>query len=779
MRLLPRPAGAHRSGKRLRLVWSRVLRGVRSGANIAAVGVLVLLCYGCSDKAPPALDALPLVTVAGAAAPRISGAVLGREPRPAALVALGRPNGPSGPAPSAPPGPAAEAGTVSLDFVDADLREIAAQVLGTVLRVNYSIDPKVRGTATLRTVVPVSRNAVLPALEALLSQNGAVLTQAGRLYQVVPMAALTGTAGFDAAPADSVVFLRYASAARLEQVLQPYASVGARVVAAPDQNALLVSSDPVTRRTLLSLIEAFDVDLLAGQSYALFPATSGTPQTIAQALTVALRADKDATLAGQVRVVPMERIGAVLVVSGQPRAINEARRVYDLLERSQWQSVRSWAVYYLQNSRGDDVAAALQRAFTPGRVTAGSGSGGRVGSLAPGRAALRTGTAPGAGDGGPAPSPARPANADALPAPTSTPPTSTPPSSTLPPASPLSGAGNPPPGGPEPAAGGGDSGRPSAEEDRALRIIAVPQSNAIMVYATPQERGVVEAMLRKIDVVPLQVRLDATIAEVTLNDNLSYGTQFALEANGLTAALSRGQTAGGFASGFPGFVLSGPNNANGALAALQAVTTVRVLSSPQLLVVDNQPARLQVGNSVPTLSAASQSSLVANATIVNSVEYHDTGVLLEILPQINSGGLVTLDISQEVSDVVPGASANDIASPTFSQRAVTSRVAVQDGQTVGLAGVIRDSVSRDNNGIPLLREVPLLGVLAGTQANVRSRTELLVLITPHVVRVQNEARDLTNDLRDQLSNAARLPQDLRSVHPGGLPDPGAPLRRGL
>ena len=262
---------------------------------------------------------------------------------------------------------------------------------------------------------------------------------------------------------------------------------------------------------------------------------------------------------------------------------------------------------------------------------------------------------------------------------------------------PASNPANPLLGGLDPAggsSGGGGSG--GGDDTNSVRIIPNGQNNAILIYATPSERGTIEAMLRKIDILPLQVRIDATVAEVTLNDTLQYGTQFFFKA-GINGALNfspAGTAASAFASGFPGFVLSGPNNGNGALNALQAVTDVKVLSSPQVLVLDNEAARLQVGNLVPFLTASSQSQITNHAPIVTSIDYRETGVILEVTPRVNSGGLVTLDISQEVSDVVAAQNTSGINSPTFSQRNVSSRVVVQDGQTVGLAGLIRDTSER-------------------------------------------------------------------------------------
>ena len=344
-----------------------------------------------------------------------------------------------------------------------------------------------------------------------------------------------------------------------------------------------------------------------------------------------------------------------------------------------------------------------------------------------------------------------------------------PPAAAAAPASPASA--NPLLGGLDPADAGGDAGA-------TMRIIPNSQNNAILIYGTPQENDTVDAMLRKLDILPLQVRIDATIAEVTLNDNLSYGTQYFFKA-GLQGALSFGTSAASFASGFPGFVLSGPNNTSAALSLLQAVTKVKVLSSPQLLVLDNEQARLQVGALVPYLSQTSQSTLTSGSPVINSINYQQTGVIMTVTPRVNSGGLVTLDISQEVSDVSPTVTTTGVNSPTFNERSVTSRVVIQDGQTVGLAGLISDSDSRENQGIPWLKDIPILGALAGQQTNQRQRTELLVLITPHVVQDQRQARSLTQDMREDQAGAALTPQELNALPPSGSADPNRRVRRSI
>jgi general secretion pathway protein D len=312
-----------------------------------------------------------------------------------------------------------------------------------------------------------------------------------------------------------------------------------------------------------------------------------------------------------------------------------------------------------------------------------------------------------------------------------------------------------------------------------MRIVPNPQNNALLIYATPQERDTVEAALRRLDILPLQVRIDAVIAEVTLNDALQYGTQFFFREGSVSSAL--GNVAATALSGaIPGYVFAaGAANSRVAISALQSVTDVRVLSSPQLMVLDNEPARLQVGSLVPFLTQSAQSTLTTGAPVVNSIAYRETGVIMEVTPRVNSGGLVTLDIAQEVSDVDPTQTTRGLNSPTFLQRTVRSRVAVQDGQTIGLAGLIRDNVTTGNGGIPWLRSVPVLGALVSQQDNRRQRTELLVLITPRVIHDQRDARSLTEDLQAQLPNAAVIPSALNSLPPTGSADPQRRVRRRL
>ena len=742
---------------------------------------LFMLLAGCTLPGQPELEPLPNPAGNVTATPRVGGSVGSPSLPPPASTSFGT----TPPVSLAPGRGEPGGGEYSLDFADTDVREAVAQILGGMLNLNYTIDPAVRGTVSLHTARPLTRAQLMPTLESLLAGVGAAVVQAGGLTRIVPVAAV-GAGGATVLP------LRYTSAEELVKVLQPLAGPNARITAAPERNAVVIAAAAGQVEPLVELVQSFDIDSLAGQSYAILPVTSGSAHDFADALREALHGAG----AAPVRIVPLSRFDAVLVATTQPRFIDTVRRVYALVEHERRNTIRSWHVYYLQNSHSDDVAYTLQMAFTPNNVTAQptasssaaqqrrlggtsmqSGAGGSGSGLASGGtsgggtsgSALSSGGLLGGSSGGLASgggqgqtsSGAAGSRAGAA-------------------TSGTAASGNPLLGGLE--SGGGN------DNADAMRILSNPQNNAVLIYATPQEEETVLAMLRKIDILPLQVRIDATIAEVTLNDQLQYGTQFFFKAGGINGVLSLPSSstavttlaAASLSNSFPGFILGGNQNGGGPLAIsmLQAITKVNVLSSPQIMVVDNQPARLQVGALVPYLTSQSQSTLVSNATVVNSVSYQPTGVILDVTPRVNSGGLVTLDISQEVSDVnTEATTTSGISSPQFDERYVTSRVVVQDGQTVGLAGLIRDTTSTGNQGIPWLKDIPVLGFLAGQQSNSRTRTELLVLITPHVVHDQRDARALTEDMREALRGAATMPAMLRALPPSGSDDPNARVIR--
>lgn len=734
-------------------------------ARRPALALLIALTAAACTAADHAADwpraAMPMPDTGVSAPPRISGAI---QPEPDASIpqpraVMGNPG--RVPATRAGAGNRETApGDVTLNFEDTDIREVARVILGDFLKVTYTVDPAVKGNATLHTAQPVRRDMLLPLLETLLGQNNASLVQRNGIYNVVPAGG--AQAGGSGAPANvgdltEIVPLRYASAPELAKVLAPYVAAGGKIAAGPAEDSLIVSGSASARASLIALIRTFDTDFLAGQSYAIFPVASDDPAAVASEVQHYVQAAGQTQAAGPVHVIALDRISAILVVAPDPTYLARVGDFIGQVDEVGQTTERRLHVYYVQNGSALEVGAVLQRAFVPqaagGNPFADTDQNGS-GSLAPGSqpTAMTTPSAAATGQrsmtglpmSGGLPGPAAIGTA-ANPAPAEAP--------AQPPASPLFALGGQP-----------DSQSPASA--RGIRIIPDRRNNALLVFATPSEYSMIEATLRKIDVLPLQVLVEATVAEVTLNDALQYGTQFFLNQHHNAEILSN-NTSASIAAAFPTFAYTFTSTpASVTISALQSVTNVKVVSDPQLVVLDNQSARLQVGDLVPIVTQSAVSVLTAGAPVVNSVEYRETGVILQVTPRVNSGGLVTLDIEQEVSQVVPTTSST-INSPTIQQRKIRSRVVVQDGETIGLGGLIKDSSTLSNQGLPWLTDVPVLGALFGTRGDTAARTELLVLLTPRVIRDQRSARALTEDLRAKLGRLGSLPRERDPIEPPG------------
>ena len=688
---------------------------------LVAVGTLWLA--GCSPTAepktsdtPPPAPMMPAATGPGPVALAPSApAVRQRQVSPfsgaGSGVMIGRI-----PAPPAR-GVTESADGISLNFVNADVRDVARAVLAGMLGLNYTIDPQVQGQITIETSRPIVRAGVLPALESAFRSAGIGLVEVNGIWQVVPLANAPhyaalgqrpGAAGFTT----QIVPLRWVGAATLERALEPLLPPGTTVRADSSRNILVVSGASQDVAEVLDNVAVFDVDTMRGASFAFVPLHSGQARSVAAELPRVLGIDSGPA-AGMLRAVPIERLNAILVTSLQPAYVEQARQWIERLDIGSDTVSRRIYVYRVQNGRAADIAGVLAKVLgTGGQGTASPGGASPPADTAPpslNATDLPTGLAPPA-----SPSPQTPAPDPLL--------------------GPLTGGGNP----------------LTSSSASQLRITADETNNALLVLANPQEWNTIQSALTQLDIPALQVLIEASIAEVTLTGQLNYGVQYLVNSGRFGFNQSQNST-GTLASSFPGLnvIYSGGANTNVIIDALEQLTTVKVLSSPDLLVLNNQKARLQVGDQVPIATQSAVSTLTTGAPIVNAIEYRDTGVILQITPRVNGNGLVSLDISQEVSAVAQ-TTTSTLDSPTIQQRRINSSVSVQDGQTIALGGLIQDSRTDSKGGIPLLKDIPYLGVLFSTRNLTTSRTELLVLITPHVVRDRESARAVTDELRTKL-----------------------------
>jgi general secretion pathway protein D len=630
-----------------------------------------------------------------------------------------------------------EGGAVTLNFVDAEVREVVDVILGEMLGVSYLIDPQVQGKVTARTTEPIERKALIPALENILALNGSALVRVNGLYKVLPVEDATSSIS---APLLSsrdryksqgyglhIIPLRYASAIEVLDIVQSFVGPGRVLRADTRRNLLLFAGNGSEAADLAEMVGVFDVDWMRGMSFGLFPMEVANASELVKELEIVFFTGSAAGLDGVVRFIPIERLNAVLVISPQPRYLDQAQNWIERLDRGTEGSGRRIFVYHVQNKRASDLANVLGQIFT------GESVGGRTlprASVAPGLRPSVVGAAR-----------AQRQQSD--------------------------GAEGAEEGAPRQNIRSVESTIAQAVDVAAdtgeIRIIADETTNALVVLATLSEYRMIEATLRRLDVVPLQVLIEVTIAEVSLQDELQYGLQWFFSEGNSSAALSNFES-GIPTSSFPGFsYVFASNSARVVLNALTEVTDVNIISSPQLMVLDNQTARLQVGDQVPVATKSSVPvDTINNADFnsVNEIELRDTGVILEVTPRVNASGLVTMDVLQEVSDVV-STTTSEIDSPTIQQRQIQSTVAVQSGQTIALGGLIVDDAQDGYSGVPVLSSIPIFGNLFKTTTESKLRQELLVLITPRVVRDQGEAQDVTEELRRRLSGFDDLEKVLR------------------
>ncbi|MBK8175518.1 MAG: type II secretion system secretin GspD [Rhodospirillales bacterium] len=635
-------------------------------------------------------------------------------------------------------------GEVTLNFVDADLREVVKAILGDTLGANYVIDPQVQGTVTLQTSQPVPGPALISVLESILQVNNATLVQTDGLYKIVP--ADIGPKGnghlrSTLAPATQapgaqvvVVPLKHISATEVEKLLAPFAPPGGVLRVDPRRNLVVLGGSRADVASMLDVIDTFDVDWLAGMSFGLFALHSTTAKTMVDELGNVFGDQTEGPLAGVVRFVPIERLNAVLVISPRSLYVDRAQSWIERLDVGESETPRIY-VYYCENSRAEDIAAVLSQVF--GQQTSGASTRPQA-QLAPGLSPVTLQGQTGGQPDAPA------ANA-------------------------LSSVATQRSGNNSAISGGGSSNVVAGGNDD-IKIIADKVKNALVILAKPSDYRTVETALHKLDIIPLQVLIEATILEVTLNDTLQYGVEWFFKYGSNKIALSQSNSprissigSDIAASIFPGFsyVLSPGDSVKAVVNALDQVSDLNVLSSPQVFVLDNQTATLTVGQEVPIQTRSQQSTVTDTANIVNSIEYKDTGVILNVTPRVNAGGLVTMEISQEVSNVSNEASAGGIDSPTINQRKVETTVAVQGGETVALGGLITDRRENTSSGIPWLSRLPWIGWLFGTKSETAGRTELLVLITPQVVGGAEQARQVTRELRSRLRSIVPLEQRLQ------------------
>jgi general secretion pathway protein D len=637
----------------------------------------------------------------------------------------------------------ASGGDLTLNFQGSDIQEVIKTILGDILQVNYAIDEKIKGPVYLQTSEPIGRNALIPTLEALLRMKGAVLIQSDNLYKIVPQSAALSSAVSpqtrlirDKGYQILVVPLRYIAAKEMEKILKPLQPTNGLVQVDSNRNLLILAGTQVELAHLLKTVKIFDIDQLEGMSVGFFRLTSVDATTILGELEEIFGDSAEGAVAGMVRFVPIERLNALLVITPQSKYLKDAQLWIDRLDHVEASTGVGLHVYYVQNSRAAHIADLLGQLFDNERSIK---EGLRPLSLAPGAkpAVIQSAVMTSERDSDTQNVPSKNA-------------VNRQPGTTAEKSKRSTDRNNGASVATVPGAGEVDVGD--------VTIIADEENNALIVKATLADYDKIERAIRKLDILPLQVLIEVTIVDVALTDEFSFGLEWFFKSkHGSKRARGLLDLGGpGIAPIVPGFsytVVDSADVVRAVLNTLASESKVNVLSSPSLMVLDNRTASIRVGDQVPirTSQGASIATSGEESIIASTIQQLDTGILLEVTPRVNASGLVTMDITQEVNDAVPTQSSG-IDSPTISQRRIQTTVAVQSGETIVLGGLIRESKSRSQSGVPGLRKIPIIGWLFGAKSKTHDRTELLVLITPTAIKDQGEARAVTDEFREKMKN---------------------------
>jgi len=643
-------------------------------------------------------------------------------------------------------GEANAGGTITFNFDNQPVQAAVKAILGDVLHANYSIGPDVKGTVTFATSQPVTQDEVLPILQMLLSWTGNALIQQNGRYLVVPidqaapgnlvpgLGAVSPGMGYAA----RLFPLHYVSAEAMQKLLKPFADPKAFLLVDPLRNILVMGGTPDELANYQRIVRTFDVDWLRGMSVAVIPLEHVQASEMVRQLNELFAFESGGngeTVSSLIRMIPLRQSNSLVVITSQPTYIDDVRKLVATLENGE--SDRSdLYVYDVVNVKASELAKNLNAVFGGGGSAQNA-----AGAVAPGYSPLEQASSgtPGTQQGfGAFASNSNLGNAGQLD---------------------FGGAG---------MFGGGlpnrqqQSGQSSAmyafgEDVR----VGISDNNQLLVRASPSQWKALLPVIKQLDEKPLQVQIETKVLEVTLTGQFQFGVQYYL--GGLIGtqpgsppntneSYHRHQGAAGLggvqynpASDALFYSFTG-NKLQFAISAMESSGDAKMLSAPSTVVLNNQETTFKVGDKIPVV----QTYVIPGVGVgsptgtynAGQVQYIDTGVLLDVVPRVSPGGLVYLDVQQIVSAPT---TKDQYGNYTIANRALSTQVAVQSGQTVLLGGLIQQSEGVQDNGVPFLNRIPVLGNLFGTTVNNRKRTELIVLITPRVIRDPEDARHVTDD----------------------------------
>jgi len=615
--------------------------------------------------------------------------------------------------PETPRGPG-----VVFNFDNADLYEVI-RVMAEILKINYIVDPKVRGVVNIHTVGQIPAEEVFPIFQSILRLNGATAVKKGNVYEIVPF----GDAKKSYVPFSTtrdpaklaaeeryttqIIILRYIPAAEASKLIKPFLSDGADIIEHPPHNILIINDLASNVRKSLDMINLFDVDLFVDMKIRIYPVLNADVTEIAKEMERIFASFEVSTKSGRgvgITFTPVARINSLLVISSIPHIFEKVEAWLRELDKTPSEGTRLGVfVYYVQNGKAKDLADVLKQIFV-------------------------------------APKDKKPEFRERVVAPEPTPrgvrPTT-----------------------PAPAAAPKEEA--AAVPEGEINIVVDEANNALVIRAFQRDYRAILETIKKLDIYPKQVLIEVMVAEITLDDTTQFGIEWSRflssqPPNAQEVVLGARPPADPFSAALTaiGIRYSIVELGGRVSAAIRAAATrgrLKVISSPHIIASNNKEAKIQIGSSQPILTSTYTTTATAATNVVEgTIEYKDVGIILTVTPRISDGGLVSMEISVEDSTVDTTTLGTLPSVPVFGKRTAKTVLSISEGQSIVIGGLIQDSKNVTRSGIPLLSRIPLLGALFGSQEYVTGKTELILLMTPHIITDQIQSDNVTREFKEKV-----------------------------
>ena len=640
--------------------------------------------------------------------------------KPGPQVPTPPPQAPSPPPPASPvrPGEPPRGPGVVFNFDNADLYEVI-RVMAEIMKISYIVDPRVKGVVNIHTMGQIPFEEVLPIFQSILKLNGATAVKKGNVYEIGPFGDAkksyvppsTGLEPGKLFPEEKyttqIISLKYIPVAEVSKIIKPFLSDGADIIEHPPHNILIINDLASNIRKSLDIIALFDIDIFAEMKVRIYPILNADVTEVAKEMERIFSSFEVSTKSGRgvgITFTPITRINSLLAVSSIPNIFERVEGWLKELDKTPAEGTKlSVFVYYVQNAKAKDVAEVLKQIFVSPKEKKPEFRE-RVVASEPTPRGVRPST----------PTPAAPPREEA-----------------------------------------------GAVPEGEINIVVDETNNALVIRAFQRDYRSIIEIVKKLDLYPKQVLIDVLLAEITLDNTTQFGIEWSRfltshPPNAQEVVVGARPPADPFSQALTaiGLRYSIVELGGRVSAAIRAAATrgrLKVISSPHILASNNKEAKIQVGSSQPILTSTYTTTATAATNVVEgTIEYKDIGIILTVTPRISDGGLVAMEISIEDSTVDTTTLGNLTFVPVFGKRTAKTVLSILEGQTIVIGGMIQDSKNVTKSGIPFLSRIPLLGALFGTHSYTLGKTELILLMTPHIISDQIQSDTVTREFREKV-----------------------------